>query len=107
MKLTKKQFCTAVKNYQSMIEEEKQIANALDLGAEWKCAEWIDSYYDLLTELSELSEDPDIGTDLDWFCFGTNFGQVKDYCKVFDVATGRTWRITTPEILYDYITRND
>ena len=106
MKLDKKQFCTAVETYQTMMEEEKQIANALDLGAEWKCAEWIENYYDLLTELCELEVDPYVGTDLDWFCYETDFGRRADYCRVYDKETGNTWTIRTPETLYDYITRD-
>ena len=93
MKLNKRQFCTAVKNYQTMLEEENQICDILNIGPEWKGAEWIENYYDLLTELCELEEDPYVGTDLD--------------CKVFDHETSRTWHIKTPEILYDFIMRED
>ena len=106
MKLDKKQFCTAVDTYKTMMEEEKQIANALDIGAEWKGAEWIESYYELLIDLCELEEDEYIGTDLDWFCYETDFGRRTDYCKVYDTETGNTWTIRTPEVLYDYITRD-
>lgn len=107
MKLNKRQFCTAVKTYESMLEELNQITQALDISPDWKGAEWVNNYYELLTELSELDEDPYIGTDLDWFCYETNFGKNEDYCKVFDHETSRTWRITTPDILYDFIVRND
>ena len=105
MKLNKKQFCMAVKNYQTMLEEEKQITNVLDIGPEWKGAEWINNYYELLEDLCELEEDPYMGTDLAWFCYETDFGREEDYCKIFD--EGKTWRITSPEILYDFIVRND
>lgn len=107
MKLNKRQFCTAVKNYQTMLEEENQICDILNISPEWKGAEWIENYYDLLTELCELEEDPYIGTDLDWFCYETDFGNNDDYCKVFDHETSRTWHIKTPEILYDFIMRED
>ena len=105
MKLNKRQFCIAVDTYKSMLIEEQMIQNALDISPEWKPGEWIANYYDLLKDLCELEEDPYIGTDLDWFCFETDFGRRKDYCKVFDHETGRTWTIETPEILYDFITR--
>lgn len=106
MKLNKRQFCTAVRTYQSMFEEETALIEAFDISPEWKPGEWVDSYYELLTDMCELDEDPHIGTDLDWFCYETEFGKRKDYCKVYDTVTGRTWTIETPEILYDYIMRD-
>jgi len=105
MKLDKRQFCIAVETYKEMLDEEEDIAQVLDIGSEWKGAEWIQNYYDLLSDLCELEEDPYIGTDLDWFCDETNFGRRKDMCKVYDHETGRTWTIETPDILYDFITR--
>lgn len=106
MKLDKQQFCTAVNNYKSMLEEESEILDVLDAGIEWKPSGWINTYYELLSEVCELEEDPMIGTDLDWFCFETDFGRRKDLCKAYDQETGRTWTIETPDILYDFITRD-
>ncbi len=105
MKLDKAQFCTAVETYKEMLEEQDELLDALNANIEWKPGEWINNYYELLTDLCEMEEDPYIGTDLDWFCFETDFGRKKDMCKVFDTETSRTWRIETPETLYDYITR--
>ena len=105
MKLDKRQFCTAVDTYKTMLEEEHQMIDALDISPEWKGADWIANYYDLLSDLCELEEDPYVGTDLDWFCYETDFGRKKDYCKVYDKHTDRTWTIETPDILYDFITR--
>ena len=107
MKLDKRQFCIAVKTYKEMIDEEEAIAQVLDISPEWKGAEWIQNYYDLLSDLCELEADPYMGTDLDWFCFETNFGRRKDMCKAYDHETGRTWTIETPDILYDFITRDE
>lgn len=107
MKLDKRQFCTAVDTYRSMVDEESKIIEALDITPEWKMGEWVNNYYELLSDLCDLEEDSYIGTDLDWFCFETDFGRRKDWCKVYDHETGRTWTIETPEILYDFITRND
>lgn len=107
MKLSKIQFCTAVDAYKSMLAEEQMIQNALDISPVWVPGEWIQNYYELLSELCELEEDPYIGTDLDWFCFETDFGRRKDMCKVFDHETSRTWTIESPDILYDFITRDD
>ena len=107
MKLNKYQFCTAVKTYESMLEELNQITQALDISSDWRGAEWVNNYYELLTELCELDEDPYLGTELDWFCYETEFGQKEDYYKIFDHETNRTWRITSPDILYDFIMRNE
>ena len=107
MKLTKKQFCTAVDTYKSMLQEEEEIIEVLNVGPEWKGSGWIENYYELLSDLCEMEEDPIYGSDLDWFCFDTDFGRKEDYCKVYDQETGRTWTIKDPEILYDFITRND
>lgn len=95
-----------MKTYQTMLEEETQLLQALDSSPEWVGAHWIESYYELLSEMCELEEDDYTGTDLDWFCFETNFGRKEDYCRVYDEHTGNTWRITTPEVLYDFITRD-
>ena len=107
MKLDKRQFCTAVDTFKTMLEEEHQIIDVLDIGPEWRGGDWIQNYYELLTDLCELEEDDLYGSDLDWFCFDTKFGTDKDMCKVYDTQTGLTWRVETPEILYDFITRND
>lgn len=104
MKLTKRQFCIAVDTFQSMMEELNAIEDTV--GSELRVpSDWIESYYDLVLDLCELEEDPYVGNDLDWFCFETDFGRKKEYCKVYDKHTDRTWTIETPEILYDFITR--
>lgn len=97
----------AVKTYQTMLEEETQLLQALDSSPEWVGAHWIESYYELLSEMCELEENDYTGTDLDWFCFETNFGKNVDYRKMYDMNTGRTWDIKSPEILYDFIMRED
>ena len=107
MKLDKRQFCTAVDTYKTMLEEEHQIIDVLDISPNWKGSEWINNYYELLTDLCELEEDGLYGNDLDWFCFDTKFGTDKDMYKIYDTETGRTWRIESPEILYDFITRDE
>lgn len=106
MRLTKKEFCTAVDTYKSMLEEQNEMDDVLNIGA-WKPSWWIDNYYELLTDLSDLEVDPMIGTDLDWFCFDAKFGKNKDCNKIYDTETGLTWRIESPEILYDYLTRDE
>ena len=105
MKLNKRQFCVAVETYKTMLEEEHQMINALNISPEWRGADWIANYYDLLTDLCELEEDPYVGTDLDWFCFEADFGRNEDCCRVYDTHTDHTWTIKNPETLYDFITR--
>lgn len=107
MKLDKAQFCTAVETYKVMLEEQDELLDALNANIEWKPGEWINNYYDLLSDLCELEIDELYGSDLDWFCFDTKFGTDKEMNKVYDTETGRTWRIESPEILYDFITRDE
>ena len=107
MKLDKRQFCIAVETYKEMLEEEDEFLNAFDISPEWKPGQWIHRYYELLEDLCELEEDDLYGSDLDWFCFDTKFGTDKEMNKVYDTETGRTWRIESPEILYDFITRDE
>lgn len=111
MKLTKGQFCEAVEIYKSMIDEEHRIQEVLYIGPEWAPGYWVDAYYNLLSELCELPENDYIGTDLDWFCYETDFGRKKDYCRVevqdCNTNSKKTWTIETPDILYDFLVRND
>lgn len=103
MKLTKSQFCKAVNTYQSMLEEEFEIINLLDISPDWKPNNWIENYYDFLSNLCDLDSNSLYGTTLDWFCYEANFGQDNDSNKIFDINTNRTWHIKSPDILYDYI----
>ena len=105
MQLTKRQFCDYVETFQKMLQQESELVDALNITPEWVPGEWVNHYYDMLEELCELDDDPIYGNDLSWFCFDTEFGQNKDMNKIFDAETGRTWRIEGPDILYDWITR--
>ena len=87
-----------------MCEQEKKISDALNMG-EWVGTEWLENYYEFLLDLCELDEEDGYMNDLDWFIFETDFGRKKDYTAMYDTYTGKTWRINSPEILYDYITR--
>ena len=108
MRLTKFEFCNAVDMFEEMCRQESEIQEMLGISdPEWVPGKWIGAFYELLTDASEVEEDPNYGTDLDWFCFDTNFGKKEDYCKVYDKDTGITWTIKTPDILYDYITRDE
>lgn len=100
MKLNKKEFYTAVNTYRSMLEEENKLIDALDISPEWKPGEWINNYYEFLSDMCELEENPTYGTILDWFCYDMDFGRDKD-SKIYD--GNKTWVINSPEILYDYI----
>jgi len=106
MKLTKEQFCNAVETYERMLNEEDELAQMLNVNPEWKIMEWIGNYYNLLSDLCELEESPYYGTDLDWFCYETDFGKRKDLNKVV-LDNGIVWTIESPEILYDFIMREE
>lgn len=102
MRLTKDEFVEAVNRYQKMLEQEDKVMTVLNMSPEWIGSRWIDEYYNLLSKMCELERDKIFGTDLDWFCYETNFGRYKEFTKVdYD---GQGWNITSPEILYDFIT---
>lgn len=106
MKMTKEQFCNAVETYKRMLDEGDELAQILNVNPESKIMEWIGNYYNLLSDLCELEESPYYGTDLDWFCYETDFGKRADLNKVF-LDNGIVWTIENPEILYDFITREE
>ena len=58
MKLTKRQFCTAIDTYKDMLEQERDILNVLDVNPEWAPSKWINYFYDLLTDVCELATLP-------------------------------------------------
>lgn len=99
MKLNKRQFCTAVDTFREMLEQDDKYRELLHVNPEWAPSEWIGNYYTFLSNLCGLEEDIYVGTTLDWFCFETNFGKRNN--TIFDGS--KTWRIESPEILYDYI----
>lgn len=75
MRLTKEEFCTAVDHYEEMCAQEDTIVNALGGDFEWKPSEWIGSYYSLLTQMCDLDETLEYGTDLDYYCYELDFGR--------------------------------
>ena len=101
MRLTKDEFVTAVNKYQKMLEQENKVIKVLGMSPEWIGSRWIDEYYNLLSKMCELEKDKVFGTDLDWFCYDTEFGKYKEFTKVDDGVN--EWNITSPEILYDFI----
>lgn len=101
MRLTKEEFVEAVNKYKQMLEEEYEIIDLIDVSPEWKPGTWVNEYYNLLSNMCELEENDIYGTDLDWFCYDTAFGEYEEFTKVYDGTT--EWNITSPEILYDFI----
>jgi len=87
-----------------MTEQEQEITGSLNIPPEWVCSEWIENYYNLLKELCELEENRYFGTDLDWFVYDIDFGRAEG-CHVYD--GDRLWTISSPEILYDFIMRDE
>lgn len=105
MKLTKKQFCTYVKKYEQMLEQNEQILDSLNINPEWLFSSWLNSYYEMLSDLCELPISV-TGTLLDWFCFDVDFGRNEIMSKVVN-KNGCHSTIRTPEDLYDYIIENN
>lgn len=101
MRLTKEEFVEAVNKYKQMLEQEHKIIEVIGSYPEWVPGTWIDAYYNLLSEMCELEDNDIYGTDLDWFCWDTQFGTNEKFTKVYDGVT--EWNITSPEILYDFI----
>lgn len=106
MRMTKQQFCDAIETYQSMMEQYDEVAEVLNIGPETIFDSWIDNYYILIQNLCELEENEIYGTDLDWFVFETDYGRREDMNKIY-LDDGRVWTINSPEILYDFITREE
>lgn len=106
MRMTKKQFCNAIETYQNMVEQYHEVAAVLNIGPETVFDFWIDNYYILIQDLCELEENNLYGTDLDWFVFDTDYGRREDMNRIY-LDDGRVWTINSPEILYDFITREE
>ena len=102
MKLKKAQFCEYVNKYKEMLEQEEKITDVLGIDWEWTPADWIENYYQMLSNLCELPKDNIAGTVLDWFVYDTNFWK-EDNTILCD---GKKWTINSPEILYDFIKKN-
>lgn len=103
MKLNKEQFIKHVNEYHEMLDKETQILNILGGVAEWEPREWLNNYYDFLSEMCEL-EDSSNGTILDWFCFETNFGEDEPYILT-EEPDGAIVEIVIDSagVLYDYL----
>ena len=102
MKLSKEQFVEYVNRYEQMLKEEYVIMDVLDASPEWKPSGWLNSFYDLLSDMCELKEDIICGSTLDWFCWETEFGEREDM-RVIEVSDGIKWDITDAGVLYDYL----
>lgn len=106
MKLTKAQFCKYVNTYEEMLRESYEATSSLGI-VQWVPDKWINNYYNMLSDMCELYEDKNIGTILDWFCFETDFGANEEMNKIYEDGREWPWRIESPEVLYDYIMRED
>ena len=101
MRLSKEEFIEYVNKYESMMKDEHDLINILNVNPEWKPSEWLNNYYDLLSRLCELPENPIYGTDLDWYCYETEFGKNKDFRVITDGV--KRWDIKDAGALYDYL----
>ena len=104
MRLTKEEFLHGVEQLHKMREEENIIADILDVSPEWIGGKWLWNYYSLISKLCDLPENNLIGTDLDWFCWETEFGKHDNVITV-DIDDGDNYKayvIETAEDLWNY-----
>lgn len=76
MRFTKKEFCTTLKNFQKMCEQEEEIAHILGI-CEWKGLDWISHYYNLIVNMCDIdtsSKDAYGINDLDYYVWELDFG---------------------------------
>ena len=105
MKLTREQFINYVNKFEEMHKAEIVIADTLEITGEWKPMDWISEYYALLSDMCELPENRLYGTDLDWFCYDTDFGKMSQINEINVWDNGDLlfeYTIDSPEALWDY-----
>lgn len=100
MRLTKEEFCAYVEDYKNMIERSNNISNALGIYDVWEGDEWLDNYYNFLSDMCELPANDNYETLLDWWCFETEFGKYDNEIKH---QNGSVFEINNVEDLYIYI----
>jgi len=104
MRLTKDEFLNGVQKLQQMHEEEHIISDVLDVNPEWIGGKWLWNYYTLLNNMCDLPVNNIIGTDLDWFCWETQFGKCNNEIAI-DIDDGENYKvyiIETAEDLWNY-----
>ena len=102
MKLSKHQFCTYLDELYYMWNEEKHIADSLEV-VEWAPGRWINTFYEFFIDMCEVEDDPICGDIISWFIFEADWGTDRNMNKIYITEEDRTWNIESPEILYDYI----
>ncbi len=104
MRLNKKEFCSAVKLYQRMYDEESYIIDALGIVPEWKPSEWLTAYYNFLSDMCDFDENEyenPGGTALDYYCFELDFG--RKWRPGMVTVNGSYVKLQTPEDLWSYL----
>ena len=106
MRLNKEEFVKYVRTYQDMLDRSIAVSNLMGISHDnWVVSDFAMKYYDFLHDMCELPINDKIGSDLDWWCFETDFGRVNNTEVVIEGKAGdklHMW-INTPEDLYDYI----
>ena len=105
MKLSKEQFVKYVNRYEQMLKQENEILNVLGGISEWAPSDWINSFYDLFSEMCELKESLVFGTSLNWFCFETDFGKENNIVEIKEKngSVISVIEIDSAAALYDYL----
>lgn len=104
--ISKKDFCDAIKLIQDHRKKEDDLYAALkaiheDCSGVFLFAKYEDLVIDLLAK--DLCPDSDI---LYWWIFDAEFGTAS-YTSTTLIRDGKSYLLTTPEALYDFLTGNE
>ena len=100
MRLTKEEFLFEMDLLKQMHEDESIIVDLLDVSPEWIGGKWLWNYYSFINKMCELPINDLIGTDLDWFCWETQFGRRCNEITV-DTNDGDDYKVYTIETAED------
>lgn len=90
--------------YHKMQDDESAIMDALDINPEWKPSEWLNAFYEILSDMCELEERTlEYGTTLDWWVFETNFGSEDGWAAPMIMVYGENINLPDAGALYDYL----
>lgn len=105
MRLTEEEFIGCVNTFERMITEERAVANSLGI-RDWIGDYWSGEYYNFLTDMCDFTKEDfnePHGTDLDWYCWDTDFGKSGTVVKYSVGNTTLSLNVNSPKKLYKLI----